>query len=156
MYNNIFLQVRLNDKLTDKLKANIGVRQGDNLSPNLFKIFVNDLPYIFDDYCVPAEIGSTKINCLMYADDVVLLSTSQSGLSRCLNKLEEYCKRWCIQVNLKKTKIVIFNKGVKMIKSNFYFNGEPVENVRNYKSLGVIFSASGSFSRVRYDLYQRG
>lgn len=103
---------------------------------------------MFDDYCVPAEIGSTKLNCLMYADDVVLPCTSQTGLSRCLNKLEEYCKRCCIQVNRKKTKIVIFNKGGKMIKSNFYFNGEPIENVRNYKYLGVIFLLLEVFLRL--------
>lgn len=62
----------------------------------------------------------------MYANDVGLLSTSQIGLRRCLNKLEEYCKSWCIQVKL-------------IRKKNVIFNGEPIANVRNYKYLGVIF-----------------
>lgn len=33
-----------------------------NLSFNLFDVFVNDLPCIWDDNCVPAEISSTQLN----------------------------------------------------------------------------------------------
>ena len=48
MYQNNILHVRIQDKLTNAFEPKIGVRQGDNLSPNLFKIFINDLPDIFD------------------------------------------------------------------------------------------------------------
>lgn len=74
------------NKQIDKLKAKIEVKLGDNLSPNLFKILINLLPCTFYDYFVPDDIRSTKLNCFVYADDAVLLYTSQTAMIRCLNK----------------------------------------------------------------------
>lgn len=49
-----------------------------------------------------------------------------------------------VEVNIEKTKIVIFTKG--RVKNNvFYYNGKEIEIVKNFKYLGVIFSSSGSF-----------
>jgi len=39
------------------------------------------------------QLNTTHINCLMYADDVVLLSETSNGLQNCLNKLSTYCKQ---------------------------------------------------------------
>ena len=35
--------MKLNNLLSQWFKVNIGVRQGDNLSPTLFSLFINDL-----------------------------------------------------------------------------------------------------------------
>ena len=105
--------------------------------------------------CDPVKIGNRSLNCLLYADDVVLFSRSKEGLQNCLNKIENYCNQWCLQINITKTKIVIFNKSGKIIKQSFTLNGEILENVQAYKYLGIIFTASGSFSHARKDLYQR-
>jgi hypothetical protein len=43
--------------ITDSFNSNVGVRQGDNLSPNLFKLFINDLPEIFDQTCNPVILN---------------------------------------------------------------------------------------------------
>ena len=43
------------------------------------------------------------------ADDLVLLSESSSGLQSCLNKLEAYTEKWGLKLNLKKTKMMMFN-----------------------------------------------
>lgn len=61
-------------------RCGLGVRQGDNLSPNLFNIFVNGLPTYFDQSCDPVPLISKSISTILYADDVVLLSTSEQGL----------------------------------------------------------------------------
>ena len=44
MYSYSTSCVKINDKLTEFFATKLGVKQGDNLSPNLFKIFINDLP----------------------------------------------------------------------------------------------------------------
>ena len=57
----------------------------------------------------------------MYADDVVILSESALGLQEKLKKLEAYCADWCLNVNIDKTKVMVFNKAGRVIKSNFVF-----------------------------------
>ena len=68
----------------------MSVKQGDTLSTILFNLYINDLPSIFScDGNGPIVIDHTPINCLIYADDLVIMSYSYSaeGLQECLNKL---------------------------------------------------------------------
>ena len=87
---------------TEFFASDIGVRQGFNLTPKLFKLFINDLPEKFDDSCYPVSLNSLKINCQMYVDDVILLSENAQGLQSCLDKLQSYCDYWGLQVNIKR------------------------------------------------------
>ena len=83
-----------------------GVRQGCILSPLLFNLNTNEFPSsITTDFSDPIFLpDGTKINCLLYADDLVLLSKSKQGLQHCLNTLSTFCEKWTMNVNLKKTK----------------------------------------------------
>ena len=83
-----------NDSLTPKFISNIGVKQGDTLSTILFNLYINDLPNIFSfDGNDPIVVGHTPINCLIYADDLVIMSTSAEGLQQCLNKLAIFFRK---------------------------------------------------------------
>ena len=53
------------------------------------------------------------VNCLIYADDLVLISRSELGLQGLIDKLSVYCKRWRMEVYNDKTKIMKFNKGAR-------------------------------------------
>ena len=66
------------------------------MSPTLANLFQNDLHDIFDISCAPVSMGELCLNstCMSWADDLVLLSTTASGLKNCLNKLRDYCHRW--------------------------------------------------------------
>ena len=43
MYKGIKSILKINGMLSDFLNCNIGVRQGENLSPFLFSLYINDL-----------------------------------------------------------------------------------------------------------------
>ena len=70
---------------------------------------------IFDDKCDAVSMGNFNLNCLMYADDVILMSQNESRLQNCLNKLEKYCELWCLDTNIDKTKSIVFNKSGKLV-----------------------------------------
>ena len=51
--------VRVDDLVTDFFNINVGVKQGDNLSPTLFKLFINDLPQYLENTADPIHINGT-------------------------------------------------------------------------------------------------
>ena len=99
IYNNIKSCVQVNGQKSDYFSCYTGVRQGENLSPLLFALYLNDLESflkynhvnnlklndnIFDQFL--------KIQILLYADDTVLLSDNADGLQYSLNCLARYCE----------------------------------------------------------------
>lgn len=155
MYSKSLLSVKVGYELTEPFASNIGVRQGDVLSPNLFKIFINDLPKYLESSIDHVCLNNVKVNCLLYADDVVLLSKSALGLQNNLKLLENFCNDWCIDVNTTKTKVLIFNKTGRLFNEKFTFRGNFIESIRKYKYLGIIFTLSGSFTEAKHDLYNK-
>ena len=85
-------------------------------------------------------INNEHINCLMYADDVLLLSESKEGLSECLDKLYAYNKKWCLTINKRKTKVITFQKSGKTKKLNIKYNNTLLEKTNEYKYLGTIIN----------------
>ena len=62
--------VKSNGKLSDYFNCNIGVRQGENLSPLLFAIFLNDFEFsVSRKYAGLSELGH-DINQILSDDDV--------------------------------------------------------------------------------------
>ena len=92
----------------------------------------------------------------MYADDVILLSETAEGLQNCLDKLNKYCEQWGLEVNLKKTKSLIFNNTGRLQQMKFTYNKEVVENFRKYSYLGITFSNSVNFTEAKKELYRKG
>lgn len=155
MYSNTELCVKINESLTNSFQSQTGVRQGDVLSPNLFKIFVNDIPKYLSNAVDSVDLNDKPIHCLLYADDIVMFSSSSLGLKQRLESLSKFCEEWCLDVNVAKTKVLIFNKTGKLITDYFEFNGNQIECVQHYCYLGVYFSASGSFNYGQQEIYQK-
>jgi hypothetical protein len=47
---------------------------------------------------------------MLYADDTVILSETKEGMQQALDIFESYCEIWRLQINVTKTKIMIFRK----------------------------------------------
>ena len=134
-------QVKWNGELGEIFENFSGVLQGSVISPTLFKIFLEDLPnYLGSD--IGVKVGDTLINYLLHADDLILIAETHVGLQILLDRLDKFCKRWDMIVNLLKTKIMIFNRKYKLNNSDdeFRFDGGVLEETERYKYLGTIIS----------------
>jgi hypothetical protein len=139
MYSKTECAVKLGNRTTQYFKCKKGVRQGDPLSPLLFNIFINGIfDRLAEGECDPVTLNEMdKVNALAYADDIVLLSTSKNGLQKALNEVQQYCQDWRLKVNHKKTKCMTFTRGTQKEKTPFFIEGEELENVKEYKYLGI-------------------
>ena len=145
IYRKTKCAVKAKNSITSFFEYTKGVRQGCPLSPMLFNIYVNDLFESMNnnnDSDIFLGNNEYKINALMYADDLILLSESKEGLQKQIDKLENYCAKWRLQINSKKTKVMIFNRGNKMIKTTFHSKNAILENVKTFKYLGFSISAN--------------
>ena len=154
MYNNIKSQVTTNEGSSNFFNCRVGVRQGENLSPFLFSIFLNDLDHYLTSKSVSGiELDYTeddtyiylKLLLLLYADDTIIFSDGIESLQHALNVFEDYCTKWKLTVNISKTKIVIFSSGRKSKTCHFQFQNNTIEIVDEYKYLGIFLGRSGSF-----------
>ena len=103
--------------------CNVGVRQGENLSTLLFAVYLNDFQeHIAQIYpglkILNEEIHITlqgdelellsKLSCLLYTGDTIILAESPDELQVALNAVHGYCNTWHLTVNANKTKTMIF------------------------------------------------
>ena len=83
---------------------------------------------------------------MLYADDIVLLSESQTGLQKCLNQLNSFCDIWKLEVNTDKSKVIVFNSNGKTYKNTFIYNNSIIETVTQYNYLGITLKYNGNFN----------
>ena len=91
-YDRQAMCVRWGNSLSDPFHVNNGVRQGGILSPYLFNVYMDDLSQSLNCCKTGCLSGEIMINHLMYADDLVLLSPSATGLRELLLACEKYSK----------------------------------------------------------------
>ena len=156
MYSNTKFVFKKGNLLIDPVLFKCGVKQVDGRSPLLFNIFTNDIPTLFkDEICAPLKLLDVDISCLLYADDLVLLSESESGLQSCLDKLNLYSKKWKLDINANKTKIMIFSKGKRKSNKIFHIDGLKLDITERYKYLGYEISFNGNLIQTAEALYEK-
>ena len=154
MYSKCKISIKLDEGTTSCFNTNIGVKQGCVISPTLFNLFLNDVVDIFDkSISDPVTLHDKELNCIMYADDIAIISKSPKGMQHCLDKFSEFCKSWFLNVNISKTNMMVCNKAGRLNeKCIFEINGEKLSSVKETKYLGVVFSNNGSFRTASEDL----
>ena len=149
MHDNVQCSVNTNMGLTPFFTTTQGVRQGDVLSPQLFNLFLNDIPSILDkDQGV--KLNAKSINCLMYADDIAILSNSHEGLQQSVNKVREYFNEWELNVNVQKSAFMTFGPKTKSTQGTSLLYGNlPINRTEEYCYLGIQFSCNGLFTQAQ-------
>jgi hypothetical protein len=154
MYNKTNISVKISPtERTETFKSEVGIKQGDNLSPTLFKIVLDDLPQTLSTKQVyPVKLNDNELSCLMFADDIILISETAEGLQNAITCTGTYCKSHGLEMNVNKTKVMEISKLGKQ-NEKFSFNDRKLENVMEYKYLGLTLNSKGNIKSCRKQLY---
>ena len=120
-----------------------GLAEGDCLSPILFALFIANVePEL--QHKAPVLAGSER-KSIFYADDGALTAISAKELQRALDEFADFCDRNSLEINIQKTKVMIFGKG-RIPKAEFEIRGEKIDIVKQFSYLGVILTPQLSFA----------
>lgn len=154
MYNSIKSKVKFLNELSDEFSCNLGVRQGECLSPFLFSMYLNDLE---EEFMLKGfdgiDVNMIKMLILLYADDIVIFSETAEGLQKGFDILLQYCGRWKLKVNTNKTKVMVFRKAGPIARDlQFLYDNTNIEIVTSFTYLGIVFTPGGSFNEAQHTL----
>jgi hypothetical protein len=100
----------------------------------MFNVFINDITKNFENNkSTPLKLIDSNIGCLLFADDLLILSETKKGLQHSLNNLSNYCDNWQLAINVNKTKSMIFKQHYTKTEPSFvYYRNNQIHNVSEY------------------------
>ena len=142
MYKNQKLQVKWNNHYSQQFEVTNGVRQGGVLSPLLFSVYVDELLDKLKQNNTGCHIGHHFMGALGYADDLILLCPSVSGINKMIKICEDYAQEHNILFNGAKSKYLVFGdyKYIPILK----VNNEIVTRCNSAMHLGHLLQAENT------------
>ena len=100
-YKNMTFSLKWNGNITENIAIGRGTRQGGLTSPMIFNLFYKDLITELNNLDCGTRIGSQNYNIFAYADDILLISTTVTGLQTLIDSnlqtlicSEKYHNEW--------------------------------------------------------------
>ena len=143
-YQHQLMSVRWGYSISNVFNVTNGVRQGGILSPKLFNIYIDGLSNILNNSLIGGSLGGKRINHMLYADDLCIVSLSSAGLQKLLSICDEYCASHSITFNVKKSVCMFFKCTVNKHcdNSTVFLSGNQINFVQEVKYLGVLLNPS--------------
>lgn len=114
--------------ISKSFRSDIRVKQGFPLSPTLSGLYIDKLEKWLNSHGGDdIHLGKFIIRLLLYVDDLILIAKSVLGLQENLLSLEKFSRRVGMQVNISKTKVVVFSNKIKHNHHKFHFEGNILE-----------------------------
>ena len=139
-YTNQKLSVKFNSTSSEYFTATNGVKQGGVLSPTLFSVYINGLLEELQASGFGCKIGDTFVGCISYADDLIILCASLSGMEYKVGICEKFAEAHDIRFNGNKSKLMIFSRSPDEPTVDVKVFGESVEIVNELTYLGIKLS----------------
>ena len=158
LYDQVKTCIKYDGCLSTFYDNNMGLLQGEILSPILFSLYINDFEtHFIKDNCPSIELCDINLFLLMYADDTVLLSETPEGLQKMLDSLATYTQTWKLSVNIDKTKILVFRNGGTLHRNEqWFYGGKKLDIVNQFNYLGLLFNYNGKFFQTQKHTAQQG
>ena len=140
IYSCVQCRVRWGAKLSEFFECHLGVKQECLLSPLIFSLLISEVANFIrkkGKHGIQLIPGQDEIFLLLFADDIVLLSSAPSGLQNKINSLEKASISLGLVANLEKTEVMVFRKGGHIAATEkWFYHHTEIEIVNSYKYLG--------------------
>lgn len=136
LFDHNSAQVVVNGRKSQPYHIEAGVLQGSVLSPCLYSIFIDDLARELES-SHKIEVGATKINCTMYADDIALFSDEAWKLQELLNICTSHAEKNRYLFNSSKC------ESISDVGNEFYIHNQTMPPTDIFKYLGVEMRRTG-------------
>ena len=100
----------------------------------------------FDESNSGCYLHRTCVACIMYADDLMLLSSSVSALQKLLDVCALTGKELCLQFNDQKSHCIVIGPKYQCQLASLTLLGKPLQWVDSLKYLGITFKSSKTFT----------
>ena len=138
IYANSKSAVRTTSGTSDWFPVTSGVRQGCNLSPLLFVIYM-------DQITKEANPDPEALNELMFADDQAMINSDKTKLQEHTEHLNESCQAYDMKISVNKTEVMSVSR--RPTKLDVTINQTQLKQVREFKYLGSVFTEDGRIDR---------
>jgi hypothetical protein len=153
LYSNDSFSLLLGESSTDtRFRVTTGVHEGSPLSPLLFILYVAGLvSHLRETGASEGGIrlpDGSRIFCVLYADDVLLIATSATALQRLIDETTDFFRQAGMEVNPQKSDVVVFSRSDRFLNIPLAIDNIPKELAAEAKYLGVIFE-QGSYWKLQ-------
>jgi hypothetical protein len=143
-YFNSSVMVRWGNCLSRSFRVKSGVRQGGLLSPSLFAVYIDVLIVTLEKDNRGCFIDGNFIGVLVYADDILLLSSSFTHLQLMLKECNSILLKLGMSINVGKSQFMRCGKHHNAPCAVLQIAGITIERVASLKYLGVTFLSDRS------------
>ena len=149
LYDGIQCCVHVNGLKTNWFTVKCGLKQGCNLSTLLFNLFINDQVDTINSTNIGIDIDGESVAALLYAEDLVLLATSEQDLQIILNVLNDWCDKNRMTINENKSNLVHFRTpSMERTNHSFTCGKRKLVVTDRYKYLGLILTKYLSYEEM--------
>ena len=135
MYNNVVTSVRTSDVDTDDFPIKIGLHQGSALSPYLFALVMDE---------VTRGIQGDIPWCMLFADDVVLVDDSRTGVNRKLELWRQTLESKGFRLSRTKTEYMMCGfSTTRCEEEEVSLDGQVVPRKDTFRYLGSMLQEDG-------------
>lgn len=134
----------VNDTLSKGIELQRGLLQGSVLSPTLYSIFIDPLASKINETSTDGmTLNNENLKILLYADDIVLLTTKAHHLAKMLKVCEQMAKEDAYQFNPKKCAIV----SSRELRYKFKIHNQVIPQEDEFVYLGIPVNKNGIDTR---------
>ena len=145
--------VKCNGCFSNWFPVRSGVRQGSVLSPKLFTVFMNIFILNIRNQDLGCYVNFSLVSCILYADDVILLSASLAVLQDMLHIVHLTASDLLLEFNFDNSYGIAFAPNASNLPSLFA-RGKTLNWCSTVKYLGV-YLVSGKHLRIDFDAVKR-